>query len=530
MDINRIFFLLLVFFLSSGTLVFGQKKVKVVGDEQIYTRTKEGEATTKYIGHVILTHRNTKIYADSAIQLNKKNIVEMFGRVKIVDGDSITVTAKKLIYNQKTKVAKLRDEIIFKKLNSVTLYTDFLDYDRTKNLAYYYNGGRLVDSTNTLTSQKGYYQTNTNMASFRKDVVAKNPDYILKSDTLQYNTRTNIVYFEAKTEVTDPEGNVFYYDKGSYNTNQKRSVLSDGTFETLSYDLTGDRIFADDIRQYYRATGNMVMVAKSDDIIISGDIGEHWKASGLTKVYGNALMKKVTGNDTLYLAADTLISIDAEDETKKRLLAYHNVKIFKTDLQGKSDSLAYIMSDSIIHMYTDPVLWNEENQMTADSINLQLANNTIDRLNLSVNSFVVSKDTIDNFNQVKGRKMVAIFNDSKIDKVNVFGNGESLYFAIDEEKNTLMGMNKILCSNMTMNFVANEIDNIVFYINPEADFIPPHELKEADKKLKGFQWMAEERPEKADLLDPERRKKSLEQESEKSKKTPDTVASDTPNQ
>ncbi len=82
---------------------------------------------------------------------------------------------------------------MFVKLATATLYTDNLDYYRNLSEARYFNGGRLVDSTNNLTSRKGYYNTRTNLASFKTKVVGVNPDYTLKSDTLRLQSKTKIV-------------------------------------------------------------------------------------------------------------------------------------------------------------------------------------------------------------------------------------------------------------------------------------------------------------------------------------------------
>ena len=87
--------------------------------------------------------------------------------------------------------------------------------------------------------------------------------------------------------------------------------------------------------------------------------------------------------------------------------------------------------------------------------------------------------------------------------VFVEGNGESLYFALQEQESTdstllkttaTMGMNRIVCSNMKINFKVGKVDNISFYVMPDASFIPPHELKIEDKKLKGFIWRIQDRP------------------------------------
>ncbi|ELR70341.1 hypothetical protein C900_04026 [Fulvivirga imtechensis AK7] len=477
-----------------------QTQVELIATDVLKGGTADGEQVSRFIGNVIFRHKDTNIYSDSAHHYKKRNYIEAFGHVRITDGDSVEITAEKLFYEGNKKEARLRNNVVFVKKGKATLYTDFLDYNRVEQEARYYNGGKLVDSINVLTSKKGYYDLTTNMASFKSNVVGTNPDYTLKSDTLQYSTETNIVYFRAETELTDTEGNVFTYEEGQYDTKGKRSDLNLGEIETRSYILSGNSLFLDDLRKYYTATGNVEMISKEQDVVITGDKSFYDKRTGIAKVFGHALMKKIMKEDTLYLTADTLVAIENQDPQKKRLLAYKNVKIFKTDLQGRADSLAYFNADSIIYMYNDPVLWSSGNQMTADSINIEISNGTIDKLNMSVNSFVISQDSIDNFNQIKGRMMVAHFNNGQLKKVDVNGNGESLFYALDDTESYLVGMNKIVCSYMVINFKANKADNISFYVNPEASFIPPHELQEPQKKLKNFDWREEEKPNKEDML------------------------------
>ena len=70
--------------------------------------------------------------------------------------------------------------------------------------------------------------------------------------------------------------------------------------------------------------------------------------------------------------------------------------------------------------------------MSADSIRMLIKGNTIDKVFFNVNCFVISQDSLLNYNQIKGRKMTTEFRDQKIDKVVVEGNGESLFFALKE--------------------------------------------------------------------------------------------------
>ncbi|MCB0854553.1 MAG: Organic solvent tolerance protein OstA, partial [Bacteroidetes bacterium] len=208
----------------------------------------------------------------------------------------------------------------------------------------------------------------------------------------------------------------------------------------------------------------------------------------------------IDSKDTLYLTADTLVSIDSEEDINKRLLAYSNVKIFKTDLKGVCDSISYFVSDSIMFLYGKPALWSGENQMTADTIDMVIRNKSMNKIDLYPDAFVVTLDSAQYFNQIKGRSMEAFFKDDELSKVNVYGNGESIFFMRDEKTRKLIGMNKIICSDIILKFDDRKLTDASFLVKPEGDFIPPHELKESDTKLNGFTWRGGERPKKFELL------------------------------
>ncbi|MBL0739916.1 OstA-like protein [Chryseolinea lacunae] len=490
-----------------------QKKVKLKQADQLRGTGKGDDSYQRVLGNVIFVQNTTTIFCDSAHFYKSKNYIEAFGSVRILEGDSVTITGNKLEYDGNVKKAKLRNNVVFTKLATSTLYTDNLDFDRPKNLAYYFNGGKLVDSINVLTSRKGYYDLTSNMASFKKDVHVKNPDYTMTSDSLQYNSRTKILFFRTPTNVVDKDSSTFVYNGGQYDTKTRRSDLKLGEAESTDYKLMGDDYQLDDIRKIYKLRDNVVMTSKKENIVIYGQAADYYKLKGLSKVYNNAYLAKVDDkNDTLFISADTLVSIDSPDPQKKRLLAYNHVKIWRKDLQGLADSIEYRSADSTIYFYKDPVLWTEGNQMTADSIRMLIKNGTIDRIFMNVNSFVISKDTLINYNQIKGRKMTAEFQYKKISQVIVEGNGESIYSILSEKKDdkplTSMGLNRIICSNITIRFKEGKVNNLSFYTKPEARFIPPHELKVEDTVLKGFLWKEDGKPKRNDVVKPFKRKES----------------------
>lgn len=482
-----------------ATTALAQQNVKLEHADQLSFEREKGYQ--KLTGNVVFTQNQTTIYCDSAYLYKEQNSVEAFGRVRITEGDSVTVTSRRLEYDGNAKKARLRNNVVFVKLGTATLYTDQLDYDRPANMAYYYDGGKLVDSINTLTSVRGYYDVNSNMASFKRDVHVENPDYTMTSDSLQYNSRTKVVYFRTPTTAVDKEGRTFIYEGGEYDTRTKQSDFTEGIAESPSYQLKGNDWRLDRVRQLYQVRGDVEMISKEENLIIYSQAVDYYKDAEITKVFNNAWVAKVTDDlDTLFITADTLVSIDSEIPENKRLLAYHNVKIYKKDMQGVADSLAYITADSIIHFYRDPVLWNTGNQMTADSVSMLIENNTISKIFLVRNAFVVSQDTLGNFNQIKGRDMTAEFKDGNIQQVIVRGNGESLYFVFDEDDLTFTGINRIICSNILIRFREGKVHDLNFYVQPDASFVPPHELTEDMKTLKGFSWREDIRPAREDVV------------------------------
>lgn len=463
---------------------------------------KDGVSYKKLVGNVKFSQKNTIIYCDSTFLYDKENSMEAFGHVRIEDlEDSVTITSNKLYYDGNGRIAQLRGNVVYVD-DSLTLYTDHLDYDMINKSAVYSNGGKIIDGVNTLESINGNYDTEGKMMIFTDSVSMISPDYTLKSNDLIYNIITKKARTSSATTITTKNGEVLTSQQGcEFDTRNSTYSFSSGEVDTEKYHLKGDELFFNDLLGSYSARGNVYLLAKEDDVVITGDYANFWEEKGLAKIFGDPLLKRILNNDTLYLRADTLVSINNNVDEDKRLLAYNNVILYKSDIQGKSDSLAYYLADSSMAFFNDPVLWNEGSQITADTIRIIVKNGTIDRMKTSVNSFIISKDSTQNFNQIKGRKMTAIFDGKILKNVDVTGNGESIYFVSDENNTkALMGMNKIICSNMKIAFKDNQVNDIRFYAKPDGNFVPPHELKEDAKKLDGFTWRIDERPSKRGIL------------------------------
>jgi hypothetical protein len=396
-------------------------------------------------------------------------------------------------------MSNLRQNIVYKKGNN-PLKTSYLDYNLDLEVAHYFNNGELKDSTNTLKSEKGHFYGQLNYATFWNDVVLNSPDFVLKTDTLRYNSITKVAFTDGDTEIIKPDSTYLFAQGGEFRTYIDQSQFVEGNIETDDYILEGNELFFDDLNKYYKAIGNVRLTAKSEDVVIIGDEGFYDRERGLSKIYGSPVMKRFLEQDTFYLAADTLVALESEYDSMKRILAFPDIRVFKSNLQGISDSAAYFLKDSTIYMYFDPVLWTNESQISADTINMEVSENKLEVMNLRKNSFMISQDNLSHFNQVKGRNMTAYFENNDLKTVTVDGNGESIFYLLTDGDSSLMGMNRLLCSNLKIGFVDNDINSITVYKDPEGKIIPPHELTADIQKLDGFEWRLEEKPDLTDIF------------------------------
>ena len=182
------------------------------------------------------------------------------------------------------------------------------------------------------------------------------------------------------------------------------------------------------------------------------------------------------------------------DKKEERvILAYHDVRIYKSDLQALCDSLSYNSLDSMFRLFKEPIIWSDTSQFTANHVRIQMANDAIDRIFMEENSFIVNTPDEIFFNQIKGRNSTAFFDSSELQNVRVVGNAESVYYALDDE-DAYIGVNKTVCSDMKIIFGNNEVEGIVFYDKPTANLYPMKEADHAGLEMPGFSWQIDRRP------------------------------------
>lgn len=474
----------------------GKKKIEVIHSDEVIDETEAGTSKklTRLIGAVRLKHNEIFMNCDSAHFFPGVNQIEAYSRIHIYQGDTLSLHGDYLFYDGTTETAFVTGnvELIDKETH---LFTNSVHYDVKNEIAHYTEKGRIINGDNTLTSITGTYYVSSNLFHFKDSVKIENPDYIMSADTMDYNTKTETAFFTGPSELTG-DSLYLYCEKGWYDTKNDISRIWKNAFiDNKQQFIKGDSLYYEGQTGHGKAYRNISITDTTNNIIVTGDYAWYFKTPERFMVTEKAVFIQVSDKDSLFLHADTISAVTESDSSEKnyRLLrAYYGCRVFSNDLQAKCDSLSYSFQDSVIRMYYSPVLWSEENQLTAEKMSVFTKNRQTDRLELNNSAFVVSQVDPDKFNQIKGRNLTGYFRDNELYKINIDGNGETIYYLVDGDK--LVGINKAKCSKIEIFVEDGKITEIYEYDNPEGTIDPPLTQGTDSLKLEGFQWFENLRP------------------------------------
>ena len=494
----RFYIIFCMLFFASGLYAQQKTPIEFSANSMRFAREIDQDAR-RLIDMVHFSHEGTNMYCDSAYLFSRQNRLTAFSNIFIQVSDTVSIFGDLLKYDGNTRIAELTGNVRMVD-PQMTLTTNHLVYDLNRNTANYLEGGQIVDAENTLTSIWGFYYLDEKQFFFKDSVKLVNPEYVMNSDTLRYNTLTEVAYFFGPTTIISEENTIFCRN-GWYDTrNDVARFSKDAFLQNKEQSITGDSLFYDRNLGYGRAYENIVIRDTVQNSIITGHFAEHFEKEGISIVTRQALLTVISEGDSLFLHADTLKAHYLEDSEEQFVFAYHKAKFYRTDLQGLSDSIVYNFSDSTIYLYHNPVIWSDVHQLTARRIEVQTSENEIMVAHLFDAAFVVSQEEDQGFNQVKGRNITGHFIDNELRRIDVFGNGETIYY-VKEDDGSLAGINKALSSDIVIYVEDRQVVGIRFLVDPEANLYPVEDLPEEDRRLRNFQWLDGIRPKsKADIF------------------------------
>lgn len=479
-----------------STTLWAQKS-KNVGSKADRMRYDEdiGKDVKLLVGNVRLDHESAVMYCDSAVHNEALNSFDAFGNVHIIQGDTLNIYSDILYYDGATKLARLRQNV--RMINKeVILTTDKLNYDLNEEVGYYLEGGQIQDTVNNIVSTTGTYYPNKDDGYFNEDVVLTTPDVKLLTDTLKYNTKMKLASILGPTEITD-DTTLLYAENGYYNSLEKFAfIYQNASITRNEYFIKADTLTHNQSTHDSYGYNNVLVKDSVQRMISTGNYAFFNDSLETSFVTDSAVLMLYSSLDTLFLHADTL-STRPDTALQKVLSAAYNVRFYKSDLQGKCDSLSITAVDTVIHMHFDPVIWSSYNQLSGDVIEVFQKNGSANKIVLTNNAFMASMEDTVRFNQIKGRSITAHIKDNDLHRIDVDGNAESVYYSKDGPY--VIGLNKTSSSFLTMFIVDQKPEKIIMYPTPSGKLYPNKKLKPEIQILSGFQWFFNERP--TDRLD-----------------------------
>lgn len=476
----------------------GQDDKAVQGRAEVMKNlTRNGQQVYRYINNVEILHRGTRMTCDSAYLTKKQDIVEAFGHV-VVTKDETVLYGDFLYYDGGTAIGKVYGKEVKLVRKDATLVTDTIYFNSKINSAYYTTGGVLTNPENKLVSRRGYYFSREKKYYFSGDVVMENKDGRLFTDSLEYGSETEFVNFYGPTRIFNKK-NQAYCEKGWYDRkNEKGNFFINAYLNNKAQRLYGQDIFYDKKTGYAHAIGQVAIVDSARRATIYGGTANYWEQKKEAEVIDNPLLVMEGNDDTLFLKSSrfhlvTIPDSTLRDSTYRIIKALGAVKFFRKDIQGQCDSLVYNTKDSTTSMFVSPVIWSDNNQITADFIKaFSGKNNKIKRVNFDGSAFIASKEEGNRFSQVKGKTMLAHFTDGEMTRLDVSGNGQSVYYYND--KGVIVAVNKLESTDIAVYFKNNKISHIKPKKNATAVLYPLSKVDPEELVLKGLQWLDDSRP------------------------------------
>ena len=447
----------------------------------------------RLIGHVRITHEDTHFFCDSAYFYEKRNSFEAYENVHININDSIDMYCCTMTYDGDRRFAEFFNEVKMMD-DSTVLETSYMTYDRNQHLACYPDHAITTRGDKQLVSEYGYYQDDMKEFRFFRDVICTSPKYQMFTDTLYYNTRIEKMWFWGPTQIVN-DTNTMEGEHGYYLTERdlvyldKHPVMYNETQR-----LKADSLYYDRKHGFAKAMNSIDMIDTTYKVILRGEYSEVWEKKGFSFVTDSAQVIYYDKGDSLFISSDTMFyhfKTDFNDEEK--IIGRRNVRFYKSDMQGKCDTMTYTMADSTLRMRHEPVLWADDAQMTADSIDIIIAHRSIDSVVQKNNAFIITKDTIEGYNQIKGEDMISSFRDGNLHHVNVTGSAKTISWLREDDTN-LIGIKVSSSKAMKILMDVGSISRIKYFNDIEETLFPEKDLKENDRYLDGFIWLDEFRP------------------------------------
>ena len=448
------------------------------------------------VGDVVFRHDSMYMYCDSALFYEASNSLDAYGHVKMNQGDTLFLYGDRLHYNGDEMLAKVRENVVMID-KQMTLTTDSLNYDRTINLGYYFNWGTVEDTLNVLTSEWGEYDTQTNDAVFNYEVTLTNPNFVLTSDTLCYNTQTQVATIVGPSDIRSDQNHIFSTLGRYFTATGEAHLLNRSVLTNDDKRLVGDSIYYDRNSGFGEAFDHVEMDDFGGKTRLTGDYTYYNELEDSAYATRRAVAIDYSQGDSMFIHGDTLRLLTRNPDTDsvyRIVQAYRKVRIYREDVQAVCDSLVFNSKDSCMTMFFDPVVWNGPQQVLGEKIRVYLNDSTVEWAHVENQALIVEQVDADQFNQISGREVKAYFANGRIDRSDVEGNVMVVYYYTEVGDSVAFGMNTTECTYLTAYMKEGLVDKLYIKDQSNGVFYPVTQVPTGKDKLSNFAWLNKLRP------------------------------------
>lgn len=478
-------------------------------------------------GSVSFMHKGMHLTCDSAYYYENTNSFDAYGHVKMRQGDTLTLVSDKAYYDGNDEMAHAWHNVVLTHRES-KLYCDTLDYDRMYGIADAYGaeGIKLTRGKDVLTADWGRHFTDNSNTRFYYNVILTNDNGLrIETDTLDFFDKQNLAHVTGPSVITQKDTKILTED-GYYNTKSEASKLfGRSTVYEGAKSITADSLYHDDHSGFNEGYGNVVYNDTVNKNMLLGEFVKYNDKVGEGFGTDRAVIVDYSQGDTLWVHGDTIrihtIDINT-DSVRREVYCYPHVRAYRSDMQAVCDSLVYHSVDSCMTMYKDPIIWTQGSQLLGEVVHVYFNDSTVRYAEVLSQALSVEplSDSI-HFNQISSTDMRAYFVDGKVRENWAVANVQLVYYPIDENDSTIIGLNYTETDTMKMYILPNQKMERI-WMSKNTGVLYPITQAPADKeKLPNFAWFDYMRPlSKEDIFNWRPKKSGTELKAQKRREAP----------
>lgn len=397
----------------------GREMITVMGDS-LSGKVVNGESLREVFGHVIITQGNIRITCDKAIQYLAKNNAVLEGNV-IVRQDTLTIKAAKGYYYGNDKIAECNTGVQLDD-GKVILTAINGNYYFKEQRAFFADNVKLFDTVSTMTCNLLNYYKYESRAVAVGNVSIYDSLNTIKADSMVHLRNTKTTFADRNVEISNSRNNVVIYGNHLEDYSEKRYTLITDKPLLVQIDTTDQ--------------------GTRDTLIISSRIMESYNDTSRT-----------------FIATDSVRIVRGSFASRNNYSVYH---------RNAGRLITYKRPGETVL----PVLWYDQTQLSGDSVDIYLANNRLERIEVYNEGFILShnKDFSNRYDQISGDQITIYFDSTGINHTDVNGNVLSINYQYDNEGPS--GLIKASSQSAKILFENKAVNKVKLYTSVVSEYYP----------------------------------------------------------